>query len=142
MRLRSEDGSLRVWSTTDPLENKVVLCKDTLEKHIVGDHSAEDAEMRRRLAISAKDVVTDPAYIIEQYGVADPDTDVRRYDYVSLVVEDEDPMIVHVVADTDREPYEVATIFPAKKIKSSEKGAVIYVRSTGNAEEDADGQGG
>lgn len=113
------------WSVTDPLGHCVVLRNKTKSKHIlnVATHTKEDIEFRTVLLEHAKVIVENPRYILE-----DNDYNInKRICYTDIIKAEGRPGMTYVSvhADTDREPFEVATIIPRRKTTDT-KGAIIY----------------
>lgn len=111
------------WEVIDPQGRHVVLKQTTYEKHIVADHTQEDAIFRRKIELQAQKAIINPQLIIAKE---------QRHEYHSLArvpFEENIDKLKHinVIVDADRDPNEVVTFIASSNVRGTlEAGSIIY----------------
>ena len=104
------------WSVSNPFGAEIILKAKTYEEHVMGDYNEKDSSYRKMLECNAKQVLTNPRYIIN---------DNARHLYYDLILADEHLRIMKVVVEIDRVPNEVVTWAVLRKGEII-RGEIIY----------------
>jgi hypothetical protein len=121
--IEDDNSKCVVWTANDPRGNTVILRQDTLDVHILSESKTDkDIFQRRSIVADAKKVVENPRYITQ-----DKDYNInKRENYTDfLSIEGRSGITcLSVVVETDRNPREVVTIIPKRKIGG--EGNIVY----------------
>ncbi len=94
------------WKVTDPLGNEIVLKQSIFVRHIMGDHSNKDAEVRSLIEDQVKFVLQYPYFIIKDREFND------RWKYLGLVeIPQENHKIktVGIIIEVEKNPFNIIT---------------------------------
>lgn len=128
-------NELLEWTVEGPL-GLVVLKKSTVDYHIQGDHTSEDAEFRLKLIDGVRNTVRSPRYIANDEDSVDAEGYARCI-YIDSELCDDTIRIIVAFVDRRKNPNEVASFLGTKKFKVKPEN-VIYNRKGGNEDEVVD----
>lgn len=120
-----------IFTTTDPLNRKIILKNDTWEQHIKDRHGETGI-------IQIKSNIENPRYIlqnIKQKGEGNLEliVDYTRQDYIDLIIVEDKMHVIKTIVqfDTENEGFVVTNHILRKAIEIKTWGGVIYDRNKG-----------